>query len=97
MAEKIASQILAILMVKTLGSLMDIATGRHPARPGGLPRDCCRILERASLPFLKGIYQCFVWQMLKNPDFRALILIRVKSAWNFRVVFMYVIMHLDQL
>ena len=47
MAEKIASQILAIVLVKTLGSLMEAATGRHPARPGGLPRDCCRILERA--------------------------------------------------
>ena len=47
MAEKIASQILAIVLVKTLGSLMESATGRHPARPGGLPRDCCRILEPA--------------------------------------------------
>ena len=35
--------------------------------------------------------------MLKKTDFCALILIRVKSAYNFRVVFRYVIMHLDQL
>jgi len=33
----------------------------------------------------------------KPGPFFALILIRDKSAWNFRVVFMYVIMHFDQL
>ena len=31
--------------------------------------------------------------MLKNQEIFALILIRVKSSWNFRVVLMYVIMH----
>ena len=60
MAEKIASQILAILLVKTLGSLMETATGRHPARPGGLPRDCCRILERALC--LLGLGQTVVYK-----------------------------------
>ena len=38
-----------------------------------------------------------MWEMLKKTEILALILIRAKSAWIFRNVFMYVTMNLDQL